>query len=196
MRALQDPRELLIGEMAVLLRVLSQDQLNECVGVQVEEGHRRPLGEIMIEKGFARREALTALLSAQKQEIEEFERESEYGQLFGKNAIARGFITEDQLTEAVRAQARMHARSIRAKLGQVMLDLGYLTMKQFWTILSDQGDFFCGTCQERIVKPAFQGRTVLCPGCRTAAFSVTIRQAGPKPRKRKAVRRRTKGGAR
>ena len=64
-----DPRELLIGEMAVLLRTITAEQLDECVQQQIDERHRRPLGEVMVERGFVRTEALTALLTTQTREI-------------------------------------------------------------------------------------------------------------------------------
>ena len=90
----------------------------------------------------------------------------------------------------------MHARGIRTKLGQVMLDLGHLSMPQFWEILKDQGDFFCGTCRERIDAPLFQGRTIMCKSCGSPAFAVTLKQAGPKPRKRRSPKKKVKGGSR
>ena len=53
-----------------------------------------------------------------------------------------------------------------------MLDLGQLNMPQFWEMLKDQGDYFCGTCREKIDSPFFQENTVLCRKCGSPTFSL------------------------
>lgn len=180
-----DTRGLILGEIAVREKILTEDELDTCIQQQIDERYRRPLGEIMIEKGFIDREGLDALLMAQRQALDEFERSAEYSKLFGKLAVTKGFITEAQLAEAVRAQIRKHARGLQAKIGQVMIEQGLIDIQRFWEILHEQGDFQCGACGEKLEKPWFKGDTVLCEHCKAPAFTVTPEKPGPKPTKRR-----------
>lgn len=179
-----DPKDLLLGEMARRHGLLDEGQLDQCIQQQIDERYRRPLGQIMLEKGFVRSDVLEALLRTQKRTIEEYERNAEYGRLFGKTAILKRFITQDHLNQALRAQARKHARGVKAKLGQVLLELGLMTISQFWEVLHEQGDFLCGTCHRRIEAPLFRGLTILCENCKSPAFEVSAKDAGPRPRRR------------
>jgi len=179
-----DPKDLLLGEMALRHGLLDEGQLDQCIQQQIDERYRRPLGQIMLEKGFVRNDVLEALLRTQKRTIEEYERNAEYGRLFGKTAVLKRFITQEQLNEALRAQARKHARGVKAKLGQVMLELGFMTIAQFWEVLHEQGDFLCSTCRRPIEAPLFRGRAILCENCKSPAFEVSAEEAGPRPRRR------------
>ncbi len=188
----QTLKDLLLGEMALRHRLLSEEQLDLCIQQQIDERHRRPLGKIMVEKGFIRNDVLEALLRTQRRAMDEFEKNADYGRLFGKTAVLKGYITEEQLTQAVRAQARKHARGVKAKIGQVMLELGLITISQFWEIIHEQGDFTCGNCRQRIDRPFFRGPAILCQNCKSPAFEVTTDSPGPKPRRR-TIRRKTEG---
>lgn len=179
-----DPKDLLLGEIALRHGLLDEAQLDLCIQQQIDERYRRPIGQIMLERGFVGKEVLEALLRTQRRAIEEFERNAEYGQLFGKTAVLKRFITPEQLNQALRAQARKHARGVKAKLGQVMLELGLLTISQFWQVIHEQGDFLCGNCHRRIESPLFKGRAILCEYCKATAFEVSDQEAGPKPRRR------------
>ncbi len=179
-----EPKDLLLGEMALRHQLVSEEHLDLCIQQQIDERYRRPLGQIMIERGILQGDVLEALLRTQRRAIEEFERSAEYGQLFGKTALLKGFVTEEKLAQAVRAQARKHARGVKAKLGQVMIELGLITIAQFWEIIHEQGDFTCGNCRQRIDRPLFRGTMILCQSCKSPAFEVTADSPGPKPRRR------------
>ncbi len=179
-----DPKDLLLGEMALRHALLDENQLDLCIQQQIDERYRRPLGRIMIEKGFIQEDVLEALLRTQSRAIAEFEANAEYGQLFGRTAVLKGFITEGQLAQARRAQARKHARGVKSKLGQVMIELGFLSISQFWEILHQQGDFTCGNCRQQILKPLFRGTAILCQNCKSPVFEVSAESAGPRPRRR------------
>lgn len=181
---MQDLRGLLLGELAVQHHHLTEEQLDACIQMQIDERYARPLGEVMVSLDLIERTALEALLMVQRSSLEAFEKSAEHGGLFGRSALVKGFITQEQLAQAVRAQARCHARGAKAKLGQVMMDLGFITIKQFWDILREQGDFLCGTCRQKIVAPWFRGTTVMCENCKTPAFTVSSESGGPAPRKR------------
>jgi hypothetical protein len=180
-----DIKQLVIGEIAVREGILTADQLDECMQVQIDERYVRPLGEVIVAKGLITHEELDALLDRQKQLIDEFERTANISGLFGRIAVQKAYISEEQLQEAVRAQLRNHARGFKSKIGQVLIDLGFIDIQKFWDVIHSQGDFQCGVCGHTLEKPWFKGTTILCEGCKGPAFTVTPREGGPRPTKRR-----------
>ena len=181
---MSDTRGLILGEIAVREKLLTEVQLDECVQQQLDERYRRPLGEIMIDFGFIDRAKLDEILGRQRAAVADYEAQADTAQLFGNIAVARGFVTKAQLAEAIRAQIKKQTRGFESKIGQVMIELGMIDLQKFWTIVSTQGDFNCGSCHQRLERPWFQGNSVLCETCKAPAFSVTSREAGPKPAKK------------
>jgi len=58
--------------------------------------------------------------------------------MFGEVAFEKGYITSDQLYEALAIQAKDEARSKPYRfLGQILIDLGYLTEKQVLEVLNE-----------------------------------------------------------
>ena len=57
---------------------------------------------------------------------------------FGKIAISLGFITQEQLDEAVRVQAAAAKAGLRKRLGEILIKKGYLTTEQFQQVLKGQ----------------------------------------------------------
>lgn len=180
-----DTRGLVLGELAVREKLLTEVELDECVQKQIDERYRRPLGEIMIAKGLIDQAGLDELLARQKELIDEYVNAAEYANLFGKIAVSKRYITEAQLAEAIRSQIRREARGRPAKIGQVMLDLEMIDIQKFWHILHAQGDFLCGSCGHAIVAPWFSGDSVVCEHCKVPAFSLSTEKPGPRPTSRR-----------
>lgn len=58
--------------------------------------------------------------------------------LFGEVAFEKGYITSEQLYEALAVQARDEAQSKPYRfLGQILIDLGYLTEKKVLEVLNE-----------------------------------------------------------
>jgi hypothetical protein len=58
--------------------------------------------------------------------------------LFGEVAFEKGFINSEQLYEGLAIQAKAEARNKPYKfLGQVLIELGYLTEKQVLEVLNE-----------------------------------------------------------
>lgn len=182
---MKETRDLIIGEIAAREGLVTPAQLEDCLRQQIDERYARPLGEIMMERGIVGRDTLGRLLEVQRAAIDEFERRTEASGLFGRIAAAKGFITEEQRTQAVRAQIRLHTRGGRAKIGQIMLEMGLLDIQRFWEVLREQGEFRCGNCKAVLQNPWFRGMTVLCEDCKTPAFTVSADSPGPKPTRRR-----------
>ena len=61
--------------------------------------------------------------------------------MFGEAAFEKGFITTAQLYEALSLQAKMEASSERRKfLGEILVELGYMTDKQVLDVLNELHD--------------------------------------------------------
>ncbi len=58
--------------------------------------------------------------------------------LFGEVAFEKGFVTSEQLYEALAIQAKAEARNKPYKfLGEILIELGYLTEKQVLDVLNE-----------------------------------------------------------
>ena len=58
--------------------------------------------------------------------------------LFGEVAFEKGLVTSDQIYEALAIQAKAEARNKPYKfLGQILMDLGYLSDKQVLEVLNE-----------------------------------------------------------
>jgi hypothetical protein len=180
-----DTRGLVLGELAVREKLLTEVELDECVQQQIDERYRRPLGEIMIARGLIDQAGLDDLLARQRESIAAYEESAEFASLFGRIAVQKGFITEVQLAEALRTQIRRETRGRPAKIGQVMLELDLIDLQKFWRILHAQGDFVCGSCRRAMVNPWFQGDSVVCEHCKVPAFSISPEKPGPRPTSRR-----------
>ena len=61
--------------------------------------------------------------------------------LFGEAAFEKGHITTAQLYEALSVQARMESEGSRRKfLGEILIELGFMTEKQVLGILNELHD--------------------------------------------------------
>ncbi len=58
--------------------------------------------------------------------------------LFGEVAFEKGYISSEQLYQALQQQARAEVRNKPYKfLGQILIDLGYMTEKQVLEVLNE-----------------------------------------------------------
>ncbi len=57
---------------------------------------------------------------------------------FGKIAIRMGFISQNQLDEAIKAQSAAAKAGLRKRLGEILIQKGYLTQDQFQQVLKGQ----------------------------------------------------------
>ena len=82
--------------------------------------HASLIGQRLIENGCLNGEQLDEALKLQK----------ETGLLFGEVCLLKGWLTYDQLKECL--------PSLRSKLGEKLLAVGYITIEQLWLALLEQ----------------------------------------------------------
>ncbi|MDQ7779593.1 MAG: hypothetical protein RDV41_07770, partial [Planctomycetota bacterium] len=170
------PDPVLLGKLALKLGMLNADQLHECVSEQerssAETEEARPLGAIMIAKGFITPTQLDKLLKAQKEALEgehEWLGARKEDALFGKLLVKFRFVTPDKVNECLRVQAQMHDHGLHVRLGEILVRRGYLTPAEVADTLRLQqiAIMECGACHATFNVPQrIPGDRYFCPKCR------------------------------
>src|SRR5712691_8127780 len=111
----------LVGKLALQKGIISTLQLKECLAEQAalqKAGQKRPLGVIMVGRGFMKDEELLDLLEEQRKVLAE---RSNYTQvrkedfLFGQILLKQGVATSDEINQALRLQAEAAERGERSE---------------------------------------------------------------------------------
>lgn len=166
--------DLLLGRLALAEGLINQDQLYECVLAQ--ERSPRPLGAILVARGYLTEEQLEKLLGRQRAAYETLGaagQASARTRLLGKLLIEKGLATEFQVNECLRLQASMVEMGIRPvpHLGEIMLKRGYLDKEKLQTALLLQSSEFytCPECGVPINLPSSQAADddYVCQNCST-----------------------------
>ncbi len=143
--------DFLIGKIALREGYLTQEQLYDCVMFQ-ERSPSKPLGTIMVSRGYINDDQLGKILEIQKtalEEIGEGAKASRKTVLLGKVLVEKGLASEYQVNECLRLQARMAEIGIKPipHLGEIMLKRGYINQDRLQTALMLQSSEFY-TCLE------------------------------------------------
>jgi hypothetical protein len=166
-------RETLFGKIALAQGYCTQDQLDECLSVQLRtQSPQRAapkLGELLIEKGYLTAEQLDTVLSIQKQNADITDpnvRKRKESVLFGKLAVREGLTTEERINECLRLQDR---EGETRTLGEILVAKSYLTAAQVKDLLGRQLKriMLCPACKLSFtVLSMSEGRKVDCPRCK------------------------------
>lgn len=122
----------LFGRVAMSLKLLTMEQLRDCLVRQQSSGFKQRLGEITIERGLLTPEQVAQILQRQKAVSASFEAEIPR---FGKFALEMGLLTQDQLEECVRLQQEEGA--VR-RLGEICVAKSYMTSADVKAVLERQ----------------------------------------------------------
>jgi PAS domain S-box-containing protein len=144
--------EILFGKIALLLDVVTPAQLKECIEIQEKQEKLVPIGRILLEKGYTTPEELESVLQIQKRNLarpwpaDPGKRIAD--NILGVLAVRSGLVTQEQVNECVRIQASRNVSGTTCRLGEVLVEKGYLTVEQILTLLSSQGKriLICQTC--------------------------------------------------
>jgi hypothetical protein len=127
------------------------------------------VGELLLFKGYISSPQHSQILDIQNQNLQSravsAEAQKEAG-LFGKLAVREGLLSEDEVNECLREQAK---EGEQRSLGEIMVDRGYLTETQVRTLLGKQQKRLmnCPACNLSFtVLSLSQGKEVHCPRCK------------------------------
>ena len=118
-----------LGQLLVRVNLINEDQLRyaeEEVKYQAQLGKRVTLAQILVRAGMVKQEALTDILGVQMQSVTK--------KRIGEMLIDQGFITPDQLNEALEKQKT----SAGKRLGRVLVEMGFIDEKKLTDILCCQ----------------------------------------------------------
>ncbi|HXX92565.1 MAG TPA: response regulator, partial [Planctomycetota bacterium] len=160
--------ELLLGSLAVRLKVISIAQLRDALALQ-DRAPSRKLGEILFERMNLAQKDLERLLEHQKQAFGESS-DSPSG-LLGRILVRKSLASEFQVNEALRIQGRLVEAGLRPipPLGTILLKRGHLTRDALATALEVQNfmHYRCPECESRVgISPGLRGEVPVCPSCK------------------------------
>jgi uncharacterized CHY-type Zn-finger protein len=152
--------DLLFGKIALNQRFCTQAQIDECVQMQSLGETDAALGELLLFKGFITSPQHVQILETQKQNLQARLPQTQAGKeagLFGKLAVKEGLLSDDQVNECLRLQAK---DGEKRTLGEIMVAQGHLTAEQVKDLLGKQ-----------------QKRLMSCPSCRLSYTVLSLSQA-------------------
>ncbi len=122
---------LLIGKIALGEGLVTRGQLYDCLIAQ-ERNPSRPLGAIMVSRGYLKNDELDYVLDLQRRAFEappDGPAAPTGNALFGRILVDRGLATEYQVNECLRLQGRLAELGIKPLplLGEILVSRGYLT---------------------------------------------------------------------
>jgi hypothetical protein len=162
-------KDLLFGKIALGQGYCTQAQVDECIRMQSLGETDAAVGELLLFKGFITSPQHDQVLKIQNQNLQSrapsTDAQNEAG-LFGKLAVREGLLSEDEVNECLREQAK---EGEKRSLGEIMVARGYLTETQVRTLLGKQQKrlMSCPACRLSFtVLSLSQGKEVLCPRCK------------------------------
>ncbi len=165
------PQERLLGRIALASGMITQEQLDQCLGLQEGSRTAKPLGDLLLDRGYITPEQRGRLLSMQKKHLAEAQEavprmEGRDEPVFGRMVLRKGLITSEQLNECLRQQERDLERGRPRNLGQVMVEKGYLSREQVKSVLTEQQKVIviCNGCGARFNASA-GSKLPKCPSC-------------------------------
>ncbi|MBI3267795.1 MAG: hypothetical protein HYZ53_02140 [Planctomycetes bacterium] len=162
--------DILFGKIAVNAGFVTEDQIDECIRIQEGLPDKKPLGIILLEKGYLTEETLQEIVEAQRQNLQEraiHTREKREDSLFGRLVVRFGFASEESVHECVRIQAKIE-EDIFLRLGEIMVKKNYLTLSQVKEVLDYQKTkiLFCAGCNTQFNAIMFTpGARIPCYKC-------------------------------
>ena len=166
-------RESLFGKIAIAQGYCTQDQLDECLKLQLQRQspHQAAprLGQLLVDKGYLSAAQLDTVLQIQKQNadlVDPLLRKKKESVLFGKLAVREGHTTDERISECLRLQDR---EGETRTLGELLIAKSYLTAAQVKDLLSRQLKriMSCPACKLSFtVLSHSEGKAVECPRCK------------------------------
>ena len=135
LQGMSQPNAHLLGQIAFDMGYVTAAELEECLELQSKSVAFAPIGLLLLEKGYLSLERLEELLRIQRQQFQALSTDPSQGGLFGQIAVRRGWVTALQLSECLRDQAASARAGSSLRLGQILLQKGYLAVPQFLEIL-------------------------------------------------------------
>ncbi|HLF91898.1 MAG TPA: hypothetical protein VJB14_00405 [Planctomycetota bacterium] len=143
---------LLVGQIALELRLVGREQLQQCLDYQAGQVQPKPIGALLVQNGFLTETQMERVLDEQRRRFAEglpHAPATREALSFGKLVVQHGHARPENVSEALRAQQDLAERGIRRRLGELLVAAGRLPAEAVPAILKMQGKTlmactFCG----------------------------------------------------
>ncbi len=154
--------ENLFRRIAVYNNYISKAQLEECLREQQDCGGKRPLSEILQEKGYLAEEQLASILDVRRKKLRKYLRSPKEAQesdrTFGQIALNEGLVDLEQLEDALLEQERLARLNLRFRVGEILVAKKILSAEDVLAVLSKQGKriLVCPACESHFNVAEFE----------------------------------------
>lgn len=161
--------DLLFGKIAIREGYCTQAQVENCVQMQAFGQTDAAVGELLLFKGYITSPQHARVLEIQKQNLQSgspLNQAQKEGKLFGKLAVREGLLSEDEVNDCLRQQAK---DGEKRTLGEIMVAQGYLTEAQVKDLLGKQHKRLMGCSRCKLsytVLSLSNAKEVNCPRCK------------------------------
>ena len=165
--------EILFGRIALMMNFVTPPQLTECVMIQERSSPQKKLGAVMIEKGYLSPEQANEVLVIQQVNLQSPSSHPDLrleDVIIGKLIVKHGFAAEEQVNEALRTQAIREQEGVLYRLGEIMVEKGYMSVTDVLNVLKIQNKqiMICPGCGSRFNVASFRpGHKYKCKRCKT-----------------------------
>lgn len=169
--------DLVFGEIAVKSRLITQEQLEECLNEQKNNPTWKSLGELLIAKQYLAPHQLQFLIDVQKRNLElkaNQSRRIKQDNLFGRLLMRLGFATDKQVEESLGMQLMINDTHF-LRLGEIMVKKGFINDGQLKQVVDFQAQrqIICAGCGQKYNMILFnEGSRIPCYNC-TNEIAVT-----------------------
>jgi len=131
----KEPEAIRFGMMAVKKGFATPENVVQALKIQENEerstGKRRPIGRILLNEGHITLQQMGEVLrSMGKMDKKKVDK------TFGDVAVEKGFITEDQLEEALKIQTKeVSSTGERRPVGRILINEGFMTLQKVGEVL-------------------------------------------------------------
>ena len=125
------PQELFFGQIAILKRAITLEQLDECLRLQKRMSPPRRIGEILVEQGYLKQEDVDNVLVVQEKSKGKDDSVLQLDDdTLEQLTIAKGFVSQRQVKEAKKYQENLRAQGKAMSLGEAMVAKRLITVTQ------------------------------------------------------------------
>ena len=150
---MQPRNPLLIGQIALDLKLVTGEQLHQCLDLQAGQANPRPIGLLLVQEKILTEVQLARAIEEQRRRLEDsvpYSPSKKADISFGRLLVRGGHATQERVNEALRAQQDLADRGTRKRLGELLVESGHLPFEKVPFILKLQGKAlmsctFCGT---------------------------------------------------
>ena len=169
--------DLIFGRIAVLNNIISEEQFQEACEHQKRLEIPKPLGLILLNKGYINRLQFKAILDAQKKKLPRpaitlQERREDIA--FAYFTVKHNYLDVETIYECLQIQSELVKKGLLFRLSELLINQGYLSVSETDTIVQLQNSHIveCPECKTRYNTVGLGGNSQF--PCKKCPATVTI----------------------